>query len=79
MSDLKKGQIVACWDREDCDKFIRIFVSTRKVRNRGEFFECRLPGDAKGILSVELWEHCVPLEEIEPDAFLAREKGDAHE
>lgn len=71
MSKLQRNQIVACWDKEGEDKFIRIFVGTRKVRNRGEFFECRLPGDAKGILAVELWENCVPLEEVESGAFLS--------
>lgn len=74
MKELSDNQIVACWDREDEDKFIRIFVKKRRVRNRGEYFECRLPGDAKGMLAVELWENCLPLEDIEPDAFLAREK-----
>ena len=73
-SELKKGQIVAVWDRDDCAKFIRIFVRTMQVGNRRELFECRLPDDATGILPVELWEHCVPLEEVEPDAFIGRER-----
>ena len=71
MSKFKKGQLVVVWDRDDCNKFIRIFVSTMHVGNRGELFECRLPDDATGILPVELWEHCVPLEEVEPGAFLS--------
>ena len=75
MSKLQRDQIVACWDKEGEDKFIRIFVGTRKVRNRGEFFECRLPGDAKGILAVELWENCVPLEEVESGAFLSCDRN----
>lgn len=75
MSKLQRDQIVACWDKEGEDKFIRIFVGIRKVRNRGEFFECRLPGDAKGILAVELWENCVPLEEVESGAFLSCDRN----
>ena len=74
MSELKKGQIVACWDREDCNRFIRIFVSTRQAGNKGECFECRLPSKAKGFPIVELWEHCVPLEEVEPSAFIGWER-----
>ena len=73
-SELKKGQLVAVWDRDDCAKSIRIFVSTMQAGNRGELFECRLPDDATGILPVELWEHCVPLEEVEPGAFIGRER-----
>ena len=69
MSELQKGQIVACWDREDCDKSIRIFVC-----REGECYRCRLPGIEFGDPDFEIWEHCLPLEDIAPEAFLAREK-----
>ena len=69
MSELRKGQIVACWDREDCDKSIRIFVC-----REGECYRCRLPGIEFGDPDFEIWEHCLPLEDIAPEAFLAREK-----
>ena len=74
MKELRENQIVACWDGVDENRFIRIFVKKRKVRNRGVFFECRPPEGAKGMIGVEIWENCTPLEDIEPDAFLAREK-----
>ena len=67
--ELQKDQIVACWDREDCDKAIRIYVGKEGMEHR-----CRLPGIEHGDPIFELWEHCVPLEELAPEAFLARER-----
>lgn len=67
----KKGQIVACWDRDDCDKFICIFVA-----KEGKFYKCtRAEPVCHDEECEEWWDHCVPLEEIRPDAFLAREKA----
>ena len=67
--ELQKDQIVACWDREDCDKAIRIYAGKEGMEHR-----CRLPGIEYGDPVFELWEHCVPLEELAPEAFLARER-----
>lgn len=69
MNEFKKGQLVACWDRDDCDKAIRIYVG-----KEGMFHRCRLPGFEHGDPDFELWEYCVPLEELAPEAFLARER-----
>ena len=66
---LQKDQIVACWDREDCDKTIRIYIGKEGMVHR-----CRLPGIEHGDPDFELWEYCVPLEELAPEAFLARER-----
>ena len=66
---LQKDQLVACWDREDCDKAIRIYVG-----REGEYYRCRTPGIAHCHPDFELWDHCVPLEELAPEAFLARER-----
>ena len=67
--ELQKDQLVACWDREDCDKAIRIYVG-----REGENHRCRTPGIMHCHPDFELWEHCVPLEELAPEAFLARER-----
>lgn len=67
---LQKDQIVACWDRDDCDKAIRIYIGKDGMVHR-----CRLPGFEHGDPDFELWEHCVPLEELAPEAFLARESS----
>ena len=69
--ELQKDQIVACWDREDCDKAIRIYVGEEETTR---LHRCRLPGIEVGDPDFELWEHCVPLEELAPEAFLARER-----
>ena len=71
MSELKKGQIVACWDRDDCDKMIRIFVC-----KEGEYFRCRMAGEEKNDVDrvfpwTEEWSDCIPLEEVEHGAFLS--------
>ena len=66
MSELQKGQLVACWDRDDCDKFICIFVA-----KEGHFYRCTRAESVCYDEEGELWEHCVPLEEVRPDAFLA--------
>ena len=66
---LQKDQLVACWDREDCDKSIRIYVGAE-----GKFHRCRLPGVTHCHPDFELWEQCIPLEELAPEAFLARER-----
>lgn len=69
--ELQKDQIVACWDREDCDKAIRIYVGEEEMTH---LHRCRLPGIEHGDPDFELWGHCVPLEELAPEAFLARER-----
>ena len=69
MPEFRQGQLVAVWDREDCDRFIRIFVCREEERYR-----CRLPGIEFGDPDFEIWEHCIPLEDVAPEAFLAREK-----
>ena len=63
MSDLKKGQIVACWDRDDCDKFIGVFIA-----KEGTLYRCARAESRN--LNCELWQCCVPLEEVRPEAFL---------
>lgn len=70
--ELQKDQLVACWDREDCDKAIRIYVG-----REGEYHRCRTPGIVHCHPDFELWDKCVPLEEIAPEAFLARERRKA--
>lgn len=74
MSEFKKGQIVACWDRDDCDKIVRIFVS-----KEGDYFRCCMAGEENCSVDrvfawTEEWSYCVPLEEVEPGAFLARDR-----
>ena len=66
MTELRKGQVVACWQGDNYCKVICIFV-----RKKGKFYLCRLMPDEN---ELEEFKHCVPLEDIEPDAFLAREK-----
>ena len=74
MSELQKGQIVACWDREDCYKTIRIYEGKHDGKNH----RCSTPGIAVEDILFELWEYCVPLEDVAPEAFLAREKEKDH-
>ena len=74
MSEFKDGQLVACWDRDDCDKTIRIFVC-----KEGEYFRCRMAGEEKNDVDrvfawTEEWSYCIPLEEVEPGAFLGCDK-----
>ena len=74
MNEFKKGQLVACWDRDDCDKMIRIFVC-----KEGEYFRCRMAGEEKNDVDrvfpwTEEWSCCIPLEEVEPGAFLSCDK-----
>ena len=67
MSELRKGQIVACWIDDGYVKVIRIFD-----HKRGNKFLCRLPDNTRD--EEDDFKYCVPLEEVEPSVFLAREK-----
>lgn len=71
MTEFKKGQLVACWDREDCDKAIRIHIGKEEITH---LHRCRTPGIVHCQPDFGLWEYCVPLEELAPEAFLARER-----
>lgn len=68
MSELQKGQIVACWIDDGFVKVIRIFD-----HKRGNKFLCRLPDNS--LDEEDVFGYCTPLEEAEPSAFLGREKS----
>ena len=72
MSELKKGQIVACWIDDGFVKVIRIFDHKRCNK-----FMCRLPDNT--LDEEDEFGYCMPLEEVEPSAFLGREKPPVEE
>ena len=72
MSELKKGQIVAAWSSNYSSRHIRIFVEVGTNSFGDTVFLCRDAGeDEKYAIP---WPHCLPLEEVEPGAFIDWER-----
>lgn len=74
MGEFRKGQLVAVWNSNYSNRHIRIFVEIGTSSFGGDtVFLCREAGeDEKYAIP---WPHCLPLENVEPEAFLARERS----
>ena len=70
----QKGQLVAVILGSLASRRIRIFCGyyTKPLDDHGTWCLCRNPGEPER--NAVAWPHCIPLEEVEPEAFLAREK-----
>ena len=72
MSEFKKGQLVAAWSSNYSTRHIRIFVEIGTNSFGDTVFMCREAGeDEKYAIP---WPHCLPLEEVEPGAFIDWER-----
>jgi len=72
--DFKKGQLVAVRSSSPEYSRIRIFVGMGKKEPDGTVaYLCREAGERD--TDALTWPHCVPLEKVDPGAFIARESN----
>lgn len=73
MSEFKRGQLVAVSSGTLVNRRIRIFCGYYKAFDGEIMYLCREAGESEK--DAVAWPRCVPLEEVEPGAFIDWERS----
>ncbi len=71
---LRKGQLVVVWSWNYSNLRIRIYMDSIKDANGTTMHRVREAGKTEHECRYDVWYHCIPLEEAEPDVFIGSKK-----